>query len=328
MSHFLALILGASWTLISAAADVPPQYNMVFILTDDQDVEFGGLEPMRHTKKLLVEEGMEGNHFYVATPICCPSRAQILSGNYAHNLRDRTSEPFAPGARHCGDEPVEDPTVGRCGCMRMNCTSEAWEETNYANSLQRAGYRTAYFGKYLNPPAIARYCRNETLGPMEGGWPSGWDVFYGMCDQASTPEGGYYDMNWIDSTQRMIDFTGHEPGNYTTSIIGNKTVAFIQSQSQSARGADSEQTQGPFFVVAATRAPHMPYLPPVWYLNSLPDAAVDRSDVSYNATTTGKPGWLGRNPPLSEAEAAKFDKVGRLEDPSVVMSPVSRIQVQ
>jgi hypothetical protein len=70
---------------------------------------------------------------------------------------------------------------------------------------------TAYFGKYLNPPAMTKYCRNETLGPLTGGWPSGWDTFYGMCDQASTPEGAYYDVNWVDSVAGEITHTGTKP---------------------------------------------------------------------------------------------------------------------
>jgi arylsulfatase A-like enzyme len=109
--------------------------------------------------------------------------------------------------------------------MRMNCTTEAWEKTNYANDLQSAGYTTAYFGKYLNPPAMVRYCRNETLGPMEAGWPSGWDIFYGMCDQMSTPEGGYYDMNWIDSTKHEVDFTG-KVRSYMAKLSAHSALQF------------------------------------------------------------------------------------------------------
>jgi N-acetylglucosamine-6-sulfatase len=70
--------------------------NIVFILSDDQDIEPGGLTPMRdtHTQKELLAFGAQFSHFYVATSICCLIRAQILSGRLAHNLRDSHYEPF------------------------------------------------------------------------------------------------------------------------------------------------------------------------------------------------------------------------------------------
>ena len=103
---------------------------------------------------------------------------------------------------------------------------------------------------------MTKYCRNETIGPLLGGWPAGWDTFYGMCDQASTPEGAYYDVNWVDSVAGSITHTGTKPEEYTTSVIGNKTVAWILANAKK---------DEPFFVSAATRAPHAPSLPPPWY---------------------------------------------------------------
>lgn len=372
------------------------------ILTDDQDIELNErldspLGPMRHTKTLMQQAGALGTHSYVNVPICCPSRSNILSGRYAHNIRDSHYEPFPPSGtdasgvpgHSCGDEPIEKVTCKAgtpkclpCGCMRMNVSSLGeFPEQTYPVYLKRAGCEsrsrppirapqfvvvrgskagawisqfavircqrhttnadnTAYFGKYLNPPAMTKYCRNETLGPLTGGWPTGWDTFYGlsptaaffakenpdddvnplparpakvemwplhrqtgMCDQASTPEGAYYDVNWysshstatllltsvgflaehprrvldrVDSVAGEITHTGTKPEECawptsgtvslvlhfdtlcaadTTSVIGNKTVAWIH--------ANAKQDE-PFFVAAATRAPHAPYLPPPW----------------------------------------------------------------
>ena len=272
---FLLLQVG-----LSQATEQRP--NIVLLLTDDQDIELGGMTPMVKTKALFAAAGGASfDKFYVNTPICCPSRMQLLSGRYGHNIRDTPLDPFPgppPGAAVCGDEPVESPYAGQCGCMRMNC-SRAFERETYANALKRAGYDTAYFGKYLNPPAMVRYCRNETLGPLEHGWPDGWDVFFGMCDQLSTPQGGYYSVNWVDSASGAIHFTGTQPSNYTTSVVGNKTVAYLRSKASSAT---------PFFVSAAVRAPHAPQLPPPWYADAFPGAAIPRTG-SYNASASGKP---------------------------------------
>ena len=141
--------------------------------------------------------------------------------------------------------------------------------------------------------ARLRYCRNETRGPIES-WPPGWNMFYGMCDQASTPYGAYYNMTWVDSVAGAITYTGDDPTNYTTSLVGNRTVEFI------------ETATAPFFVAAAVRAPHAPQLPPPWYKDALPNVTIPRSGA-YNASTEGKPAWMATNPPLTAKEGASYD---------------------
>jgi hypothetical protein len=130
------------------------------VLQDDQDIELNErldspLGPMQHTKTLMQEAGALGTHSYVNVPICCPSRSNILSGRYAHNIRDNHYEPFPPNgmdpsgvAGHsCGDEPIEQvtclpatPKCLPCGCMRMNVSSLGeFPEQTYPVYLKRAG---------------------------------------------------------------------------------------------------------------------------------------------------------------------------------------------
>ena len=130
------------------------------ILTDDQDIELNErldspLGPMRHTKTLMQQAGALGTHSYVNVPICCPSRSNILSGRYAHNIRDSHYEPFPPSGtdasgvpgHSCGDEPIEKVTCKAgtpkclpCGCMRMNVSSLGeFPEQTYPVYLKRAG---------------------------------------------------------------------------------------------------------------------------------------------------------------------------------------------
>ena len=59
--------------------------NIVLILTDDQDAALGGAEPLVQGRKLLADAGAEFVNAYATTPICCPSRASILTGRYLHN---------------------------------------------------------------------------------------------------------------------------------------------------------------------------------------------------------------------------------------------------
>jgi arylsulfatase A-like enzyme len=90
------------------------QPNIVFIQTDDQDVEIGGLAPMARLRSLVGAEGASMQHWYVNTPVCCPSRTETLSGRYHHNMRDANGEEWERSG--CGDEPVGEPH----GCARIS----------------------------------------------------------------------------------------------------------------------------------------------------------------------------------------------------------------
>ena len=59
----------------------PP--NVVVIMTDDQD--FRSMSAMPQTRKLIARQGTRFEQAIVNFPLCCPSRATFLSGQYAHN---------------------------------------------------------------------------------------------------------------------------------------------------------------------------------------------------------------------------------------------------
>lgn len=107
--------------------------NVLVIITDDQR---GGLEVMPKTRRHLVNGGTKFTHAFPTTPLCCPSRATIMTGQYAHNHGVHSNEDAAA--------------------------------LDHARTLQAVfdehGYRTAIFGKFLNkwpiadaPPNFDRY---------------------------------------------------------------------------------------------------------------------------------------------------------------------------
>lgn len=99
----LTTAVAAAWTAGSAAAadaQVPllgsqgPQLeagpsgkrpNIVFILTDDQDVRMNSLDHVPLIKKRLIDEGTLFKRHYCTTAVCCPSRASLWTGKLAHN---------------------------------------------------------------------------------------------------------------------------------------------------------------------------------------------------------------------------------------------------
>uniref|UniRef100_A0A7N8XAN8 N-acetylglucosamine-6-sulfatase n=1 Tax=Mastacembelus armatus TaxID=205130 RepID=A0A7N8XAN8_9TELE len=80
---------------------------------------------------------------FVASPLCCPSRASILTGKYPHN-------------HHVINNTLEG-----------NCSSKAWQKSEEAQTFPAllksfAGYQTFFAGKYLNQEKNSKYY-NYTL---------------------------------------------------------------------------------------------------------------------------------------------------------------------
>ena len=98
------------------------QRNIVFILIDDQRYDaIGRLQPFFETPHLdaLMQNGVFFENAFVTTSLCSPSRASFLSGQWAHKHGVlNNSTPLAP------DTPT------------------------FPKELQRAGYKTAFVGKW------------------------------------------------------------------------------------------------------------------------------------------------------------------------------------
>lgn len=60
--------------------------NFVLFLNDDQDLILGGFskENMPRTFSTVVENGAVASRWFIHTPVCCPSRGEILSGRYLY----------------------------------------------------------------------------------------------------------------------------------------------------------------------------------------------------------------------------------------------------
>ena len=119
-----------------------PRPNIVLITTDDQsDAE---MRFMPRTRRLIGEAGIDFTDAINPHPLCCPARAEILTGEYAHNN----------GVRH-----NDGPYGGWSAFVAGN------EKENLGPWLRRAGYRTGFVGKNLN-----EYTFDDPR-------PRGWDFF-------------------------------------------------------------------------------------------------------------------------------------------------------
>ena len=65
--------------------------NILFVLTDD--MRASDLRYMAQTRKLLADGGVKFTNAFVTNSLCCPSRATILRGQYAHNHQILSNSP-------------------------------------------------------------------------------------------------------------------------------------------------------------------------------------------------------------------------------------------
>ena len=79
MRHHQVLALAAVLCATPVVAQERP--DIVVILTDDQ--EMTSMDVMPLTKAWLAASGFTFSNAHVASPLCCPSRATLLTGLYA-----------------------------------------------------------------------------------------------------------------------------------------------------------------------------------------------------------------------------------------------------
>jgi arylsulfatase A-like enzyme len=112
----------------AAAQSSPARPSIVLILTDDEDLAAHAHLPK--TQALLEEQGTSFANYFATYPLCAPSRATVLRGQYPHNHRiEGNVQPVG------GYEKFEALGHGAS-------TVATW--------LDAAGYHTALVGKYVN----------------------------------------------------------------------------------------------------------------------------------------------------------------------------------
>ncbi len=109
-------------TFSSLVFPAPTKPNIIFVLTDDQRYdEMGFLNPLLNTPNMdaIANEGVHFENAFVTTALCSPSRATILTGQYAntHGVIDNNA-------------PIREGTVF------------------FPSYLQQAGYNTSFIGKW------------------------------------------------------------------------------------------------------------------------------------------------------------------------------------
>jgi arylsulfatase A-like enzyme len=233
----------------AAARDGRP--NILVVMTDDQAA--ADLAKMPNVRKLLAKQGTTFSNAVDSFPLCCPSRATFITGQYAHN--HGVIGNFYP--------------YGWYGMKDRGNILPAW--------LKKVGYRTALVGKWLNG-----YGAEDAHGEV----PKGFDIWRGLLDVSAYD---YYNfvMNrngklktWGDAVfarglvefakievtpnpegiagvvQKLRDVFGdppytywgtEKPEDYSPDVTGKVTEQLVR---------DQKSAKKPFFIWWAPAAPH------------------------------------------------------------------------
>jgi N-acetylglucosamine-6-sulfatase len=132
--------------------------NIVVFQADDQTSTQFNRKVMPNTHELLVDKGTSFTNYIASTAQCCPSRATLITGQYAHN------------------HGVTSNQVGYTGLVDKGNVLPVW--------LEEAGYRTIHVGKFMN--GYDRFAKPDTeVAP-------GWEQWRSVLSEAA-----YYDYDYM-----------------------------------------------------------------------------------------------------------------------------------
>jgi arylsulfatase A-like enzyme len=183
----------------------PGRPNVLLILTDDQRAE-GTMDVLPQTRSWFETGGTKFTQAFATTPGCCPSRSTIFSGRYVHNHGVRSNE----------------------------MSQSLDQRFTIQEYLHQSGYRTGYFGKYLNA----------------------WNLFRNPLsyDDWSVTVAGYTPIR-VNENGVVKTIT-----QYATSYFKDNAVRFINES----EAADAT----PWFLQVSTTAPHSPWTAEPAYANA------------------------------------------------------------
>jgi arylsulfatase A-like enzyme len=237
--------------------------NIVFVLTDD--LAWNLVRYMPHVVAMQ-HEGETFSNYFVTDSLCCPSRASILTGRFPHDTR------------------VFDNSPPEGGYEVFHQRGE--ERQTFALALQRAGYRTALMGKYLNgyKPAATEGGRRPYVPP---GW-NEWDV----------AGNGYPEYGYRMNSDGRVRTYGYSARDYLTDVLARKGLGFIDRATAARR---------PFLLEIATFAPHAPFTPAPRDAGAFPGLRAPRTPA-FNTVGTDEPAWLSSFAPLAPAQVDAIDR--------------------
>jgi len=168
--------------------------NIVLFLVDDLDLVLSSWTGLPKTRDLLGKQGIIFDNAFATTPVCCPNRASILTGQYLHNHLT-----------------VNNSLSGNCSSRDYQQLVEPFSFARYVSEQE---YTTFYAGKYLNQYG------DEVVGGVKH-VPPGWDWWIGLVGNSK-----YY--NYSLSVNGSREIHGDDPdSDYLTDVLHRYAISFL-----------------------------------------------------------------------------------------------------
>eukprot|EP00511_Aplanochytrium_stocchinoi_P009394 CAMPEP_0204864468 /NCGR_PEP_ID=MMETSP1348-20121228/4082_1 /ASSEMBLY_ACC=CAM_ASM_000700 /TAXON_ID=215587 /ORGANISM="Aplanochytrium stocchinoi, Strain GSBS06" /LENGTH=589 /DNA_ID=CAMNT_0052015113 /DNA_START=333 /DNA_END=2103 /DNA_ORIENTATION=- len=258
------------------------KHNILFILTDDQDLllgqekngdaysKLGAIDEVMPTvKNRILKKGAFFNNFFINTPICCPSRTEFFTGRYFHNLVHE----------HENEEDI---------CMHANTTRVALKDKGMFGLLTAAGYNTGIFGKVTNNQKwiLDELVEHDSVSFIDS--PLEYNDFNTQHYYRFDKTTGKIEIEELNQRNPKYGTT------YQTAQIGNRTLHWLEQAAKLSR--DNEV---PFFAYMGFHAPHFPADPAPWHQDLLPNIRIPKTP-NYNISSPDKSQHIRQNAGLSE----------------------------
>ncbi len=211
--------------LITFAAANPDRPNFIIIFTDDQgygDLSCYGADHVSTPRiDQMAKEGAKLTSFYVAAPVCTPSRAALMTGCYPNRINMATGSNF--GVLLAGDSKGLNP-----------------DEITIAEVLKSAGYKTGIFGKWH-------------LGDQPEFLPTrqGFDEFFGIPYSHDIhpfhPRQNHYNFPPLPLLEGEKVIELDPDADYLTKRFTERAISFIEKHKDE-----------PFFLYLPHPIPHAP----------------------------------------------------------------------
>ena len=206
--------------MASPTANHEDRPNIIVINLDDADYDLLSDGRSRTRFPNMTELAIQGIRFtnvHATIPLCGPSRACLLRGQYAHNtgIKVNKSSPIRSNGFDGGMKRYQD--LGHF-------------ENDISVWMKAAGYRTMMVGKFLHSDFF-KYI------------PPGWDDFYSYLG------GRYYEFFRLSNEVADGRFTQFPPGVYRTTVETEDALELIERQVE----RDPNQ---PFFLLLQPLGPH------------------------------------------------------------------------